>query len=173
VLHRYLGVALAIFVLISAITGILLAFKKNISTIQPQTQKGISQSLDRWMPIDSLAIFAKVSLQKKYPNQNENEIDKIDVRPSKGIAKVIFEKGYLEVQIDGVTGEVKSIERRHSDWIEQVHDGSIIHHIVKLITMNFLGFGLIIMLFSGLWMWYGPKKIRSLKRKIRDTRRKN
>jgi len=60
---------------------------------------------------------------------------------------------------------VLSVARRHSDWIEQLHDGSIISDLFKLISMNFLGIGLLIMILSGLWLWYGPKKFRKMKRR--------
>jgi uncharacterized iron-regulated membrane protein len=88
----------------------------------------------------------------------------MDVRPSKGIVKVLFEKGWWEVQVDGATAEVLSIKRRNSDWIEQLHDGSIISDGFKLVSMNVLGIGLLLMIFTGWYLWYGPRKYRRLKR---------
>ncbi len=88
----------------------------------------------------------------------------MDARPSKGIVKVLFKNGYWEVQVDASTGKVKSIARRHSDWIEALHDGSIVSHIFKLVSMNLIGFGLLFLIGSGLWLWYGPKLIRQRKK---------
>lgn len=165
--HRTLGLILAAFLLVSAITGVLLSLKKDVAIIQPPTQKGVATSLAEWKSIDELSRLASDALIKKYPAQKDNVVDRIDVRPSKGIAKAIFEKGNWEVQIDGSTGAIKSIEKRYSDWIESLHDGSIVNDLFKLISMNFLGIGLIFLIATGFWLWYGPKEFRKLKRRSR------
>lgn len=162
--HRFIGVAIAILVLISAVTGILLSLKKDVDLLQPPTQKGTSKTLDTWKPLSEIATIATTTFHNQYPDQKENSIDKMDVRPSKGIVKVLFETGYWEVQVDGTSGEVKSIARRHSDWIESLHDGSIISDWFKLLSMNVLGIGLLILMGSGIWLWYGPRKVRKRRR---------
>ena len=162
--HKYFGLSLAIVLFISALTGIFLAWKKDVSWIQPPTQKGTSQELQDWKPISELAEIAQAAFDEAHPQLRGNGLDRIDVRPSKGIAKVLFEDGWWEVQIDGSTGEILSIAKRHSDWIEKLHDGSIVGDLFKLITMNGLGLGLIILMITGLWLWYGPKLYRKLKR---------
>ena len=68
------------------------------------------------------------------------------------------------MQVDGKSGEVLSIDKRYSDWIESLHDGSIISDGFKLVSMNFLGMGLLFLIFTGLWLWYGPRRIRIKKR---------
>ena len=88
--HRYLGLILLILVLVSSITGILLAWKKNVETLQPSTQKGISNELSTWKPIEEIAQIAQNELIKQYPEEANNSINRIDVRPSKGNAKVLF-----------------------------------------------------------------------------------
>lgn len=163
--HRIIGISIAIILLVSAITGVLLAWKKEVNAIQPKTQKGVSTDLAAWKPVAELAQIAQVAFTEKYPEQKDNTIERMDVRPSKGIVKVLFAKGWWEVQVDGVSGEVKSIARRHSDWIEALHDGSLISQWFKLLSMNVLGIGLLIMIATGLWLWYGPKQYRKLKRK--------
>ncbi|MEL6845277.1 MAG: PepSY-associated TM helix domain-containing protein [Bacteroidota bacterium] len=161
--HRLLGTTLAMLLVISAVTGILLALKKEVAVIQPPTQKGVSKTLDTWLPLDSLAQMATTAFHTAHPVEYDNYIDRMDVRPSKGIVKVLFERGYWEVQIDGTSGEIKSIAKRHSDWIEHLHDGSIVSNVFKLISMNVLGFGLLLLIATGLWLWYGPKRVRRLK----------
>lgn len=168
--HRYIGLAIAILLFISAITGILLALKKEVDVLQPPTKKGVSKTLETWKPLSELAEIAATEFYQAYPEQAGNEVDRMDVRPSKGIVKVLFDKGYWEVQIDGTNGEIKSIERRHSDWIEQLHDGSIISDWFKLGSMNFLGIGSILMILSGLWLYYGPKQYRKLKLKSKQSK---
>ena len=163
--HRYIGLFLLILVLISAITGIFLAWKKNSGILQPPTTKGESEELTDWRPLSELADIAQEALAEAYPEQAGNTIDRMDVRPSKGIVKVLFEKGWWEVQIDGSTGQVTSIAKRNSDWIEALHDGSIVSDGFKLISMNVLGIGLILLISTGFFLWYGPKRLRFLKRR--------
>ena len=103
-----------------------------------------------------------------HPDQKENKIDRIDVRPSKGVMKVLFKDNYWEVQIDGKTGEIRSVAQRNSDWLEQIHDGSIISQGFKLVSMNFLGIGLLILIITGIWLWYGPKRLRWLKKRKKE-----
>jgi len=165
--HRYLGVSLALLLLISAVTGILLSLKKEVDFLQPPTQKGEVQSLQEWKPLHELSTIASTHFYEKYPDQKNNPIDRLDVRPSKGIVKVLFGEGNWEVQVDGHSGAVLSVAKRHSDWIESLHDGSIISDLFKLISMNFLGVGLIVLLSTGLWLWYGPRLIRIEKKKRR------
>ena len=162
-LHRFTGLMLALLLLISAVTGILLAWKKNVAIIQPPTNKGVSSDLSNWRSFSEIDSLAKAAFYAAYPDQAENTIDRLDAQPSKGIIKVLFKNGYWEVQIDPVSGEVKSIARRHSDWIEALHDGSIVSDLFKLISMNFLGIGLLALITTGLWLWYGPKRYRQKK----------
>ena len=165
--HRLLGVSLSVLLIISAATGILLSLKKDLTIIQPATQKGTSTDLSQWLPIAQLDSIAKIALYTSYPEQFGNPVDRFDGRPSKGTIKVLFENSQWEVQLDATTGEVKSVARRHSDWIEALHDGSIVSDLFKLISMNFLGFGLLFLITTGLWLWYGPKRLRHEKRLLR------
>jgi len=163
VFHRWLGLSLALLLIISAITGVLLALKKDVSVIQPPTQKGVSDNLIEWRSIAELKMLSINALHEAHPDQRNNLVDRLDVRPSKGIVKVLFIEGTWEVQIDGKSGEILSIAKRHSDWIESLHDGSIISDFFKLISMNFLGIGLLVLIATGFWLWYGPRRIRKIK----------
>lgn len=164
VLHRWIGICLAAFLLISAATGILLSLKKNFDILQPPTQKGQSKELSTWKSLEELQAAAYQAALAENPN-TQNVIARMDVRPDKGVIKVIFEEDNLEIQLDGTTSEVLSVAPRWSDWIESLHDGSIISDLFKLVSMNLLGWGLIAMIFSGFLLWYGPKRIRKLRKK--------
>lgn len=161
--HRWIGISIAILLLFSSITGILLAWKKDISVLQPPTQKS-SQSSVSWLSISEIAQRAENALLS-HTQLAEVNIDRMDVRPDKGIVKVNFVQGYWEVQVDGFNGNILSIARRHSDWIEHIHDGSIISDLFKLLSMNVLGIGLLILMASGIWLWFGPRKIRKMKKR--------
>ena len=161
-IHYYLGLSIAILLLISAITGVLLGWKKDIDVLQPPTIKGDSRLLSEWLPLSELEIKANEAIKKTLNGQFE--LDRMDVRPSHGVVKITYTPGYWEVQVDGATGKILLIEKRYSDLIEQIHDGSIISDGFKLVSMNFLGISVLIMILSGVWLWYAPRKIRRLKR---------
>jgi uncharacterized iron-regulated membrane protein len=162
VYHRYVGIAIGLFVLISSITGILLAWKKNIDLLQPPVVKGTTTDLPQWVSLSELSNAAYSGLDSAQ-NITNNAIDRIEARPEKGMVKVLFSEGYWEVQLDGKTGKVLSVAQRHSDWIEQIHDGSIISDFFKLLSMNFLGLGLILLAVTGFTLWFYPKRIRRIK----------
>ena len=159
--HKYLGLSLAVFLLISAITGILLAWKKDFDVLQPPTQKGVTKEIAQWQPVEALAEVAVAAADSL--GLTAANLDRIEYRPTKGIAKVIFDTGSWEVQVDATSLEVLSVAKRHSDWIEHLHDGSIISDGFKLLSMNYLGIGLLILLVTGIWLWLGPRRIRKLK----------
>ena len=167
--HRTIGLIVAFFLLISSVTGILLALKKDIAIIQPPTKKVSFQSSDQWLSIPELEEKALLALIEKLPEQKANVVERIDVRPSKGIAKVIFSESNWEVQLNAITGETLSIAKRYSDWIESLHDGSIVSDLFKLISMNLLGIGVIFMVITGFWLYYGPKRFRKLKKTRKKT----
>lgn len=159
--HKILGLVLSVLVILSAVTGIFLGWKKNFDILQPPTQKGATLEMAEWKPVEELAQVALTAVDSI--GLSASNFDRIEYRPTKGVAKVIFDTGSWEVQIDAQTLEVLSVAKRHSDWIEHIHDGSIISEVFKVTAMNVLGFGLLVLVISGLWLWYGPKKIRKLK----------
>lgn len=160
--HRWVGVSLLVFIVISSLTGILLAWKKNVDLLQPATHFAPAND-QPWLGISQIGQIALEAFDQAHPGENL-QVDRLDVRPDKGIVKVLLDN-YWEVQVDGYSGQVLSIARRHADWIEKVHDGSILSDTFKLWLMNTLGLGLLFVSLTGGWMWWGPKQIRKRKRK--------
>lgn len=164
--HRWIGICIALLILISSITGILLAWKKEADILQPPTQKSSVQGNAQWLGIQDIAQLAEQALMA-HTQMDIVSLDRMDVRPDKGIVKVTFLEGYWEVQVDGFNGNILSIARRHSDWIEHIHDGSIISEFFKILSMNVLGIGLLVLMVSGLWLWVGPRQLRKMKKRQR------
>ena len=160
--HKYIGLSIAVFFMLFSVTGILLGIKKETNLL-PKTQKGSNSDLQEWISFSEIERIAIFEIDKKVDNPT---IDKIDARPSKGIVKVIFEQGYWEVQINATTGEVLSIERRYSDLIENIHDGSILGNLFK-ISYNLLGgvFALFLVT-SGFLIWMLPRKMKKIKQNL-------
>jgi uncharacterized iron-regulated membrane protein len=164
-LHRWVGVPLTLFILLSAITGGILGWKKNFAVLQPFNERGASADQRDWRPWHEVNEAAIRGLALHLPADEfaEMEVDRYDVRPGRGLVKVQFVPRNWEVQVDPTTLEVLHVARRHSDWIEQLHDFSIISDNVKVIGMTLLALGLIVLSFSGLWLWYGPIYLRRTK----------
>lgn len=164
VFHRWLGIPLIIFFFIIGITSILLAWKKKAELLPPTLKTSVENGT--WILPSEMVQIGEQEMEKLGLNP---EVDRIDIRPDKGIAKVTFTSHFTEVQLDGYSGEVLSVSTRHSDWIEKVHDGSIIDYYwtgeegAKLTYSTLTSLGLILMSISGFYLWYFPKRIRKLK----------
>ena len=166
-LHKWIAVPLFVFMFLIGVTGVLLGWKKQVN-LTPPTQRGTSADATQWLPMDSIQAiaiaFAKDSLGF------EDEIDRLDVRPGKGIVKVVFVNDYTEIQIDLTTGQILSIEKRWNDLIEQIHDGTIADRLmgtdgdpIKTTYTSITSLGLMLLSFSGFWLWVNPKRIRKIK----------
>lgn len=170
-IHKYSGITLAICFLCIAITGIALGLKKNSADlILPQTRTGSSATLSSWKPLNELENIAVAEITPLMKNGVRPEIDRIDIRPEKGIAKVIFTHNLLEVQLDGATGAVLHRGKRYSDLLEDLHDGSYIDQlfgwkngIFKIIYTLTCGLALVTFCITGFWLWYGPKYMKRLR----------
>ncbi|TBW28695.1 PepSY domain-containing protein [Gramella sp. KN1008] len=168
--HRYTGALLFIFFFFISVSGLLLGWKKDSKgVILPPSYEGTSTQLREWLPLDSLHRKAVFILHDSISPALSTKIDRIDVRKEKGMVKFIFEDHYYGIQLDGATGEVLNIGKRHSDLIENIHDGSILDTylgtsgILKLVYTSIMGIALLIFTTTGFWLWYGPKRMRKAK----------
>ncbi|MEQ8706332.1 MAG: PepSY-associated TM helix domain-containing protein [Phaeodactylibacter sp.] len=173
-LHRYTGALLFFFFFWIGISGLSLGWKKHSGgAILPDTQRGAARELSQWLPVDRLGYLAVAALKAEHPGL-ATTIDRMDVRPGKGVVKVRFEGHHTEVQVDGATGEVLQIATRHSDWLEALHDGSIVENWLglsggyfKLFYTSVMGLALLLFTVTGFWLWYGPRRLRAAKRNRR------
>lgn len=169
--HRKTGAILFMFFFFISISGLLLGWKNNSNgIILPKTETGTSTDLKNWLPIDNLHQKAIAVLQDSVSPQLSTTIDRIDIRKNKGIVKFVFEGHYWEIQLDGATGNLLHIGKRNSDFIENIHDGSILDawfntskKPFKLIYTTIMGVSLLVFTISGFWLWYGPKRMKNLK----------
>lgn len=126
-IHFWGSLLCALPVLIIIATGILLLLKKQSDWIQPATVKG-----DDRVPQLS---FEHILQQSKTVSEAQitswSDIDRLDVRPSKGVIKVQA-NNHWEIQLDIASGEVLNSAYRRSDIIESIHDGSYFHKLMKL-----------------------------------------
>jgi hypothetical protein len=169
-IHKWIALPLLLFFLLIGITGLLLGWKKQLALL-PKTAIGTDKNSKAWISIDSLQ---KIAVHyAKHTLHTDTNIDRIDIRPSKGIAKIVFAQHFTELQIDCATGKILAVNIRKSDFIEKLHDGSILdywwqtkHDETKLFYTTLLSWGLILLSLSGFFLWYNPIRIRKLKGNI-------
>jgi uncharacterized iron-regulated membrane protein len=154
-IHKYLGVALCLFLVLLAVTGIFLSYKNAYAWMQAPTARGTKGSIETMMPLSESV--DKVMSLNLLEFQTPDDINRIDIRLGKGTYKV-RSKGHrpLEVQLDAQTGEVLSQSYRWSDWIEGIHTGEIISEPMRRISGTILGITMIVLSLTGLILWVIP-----------------
>ena len=171
-IHRQIAILLFAFFFIISLTGLLLGWKKNsFGLILPPSEKGLSSDLRTWLPFDSLHRIAVAALHDSISPELSAELERIDARPQKGMVKFVFADDYWEIQLDGTNGNILLIDRRRSDFIENIHDGTILDVIFntegdqfKLSYTTIMGLSLLMLTISGFWLWYGPKRLRRMRK---------
>lgn len=166
--HRVTGISLFLFFFIVSVTTVLLGWKKDSAGyLLAETQSGTTSDIKQWLPLDSLSSRAGFVINEHLGPDSDLEVDRIDVRPDKGIVKVSFKDSYWGIQLDGATGKTLSIAPRRSDFIEDIHDGSYLdslfkteNEIFKLVYTSIMGIALMLFTVTGFWLWYGPKRMK-------------
>jgi uncharacterized iron-regulated membrane protein len=155
-LHSWTSVVIALPALVMIVSGLLLQVKKQVTWVQPQEQRGTGS-----VPRISLdAILETVVATEGAGASSWQDVKRIDIRPSRGLAKVSLEDGF-ELQIDLGTGRLLHAAHRRSDLIEQLHDGSFFAGDVTKLGL-FLPTGLVLLFLwgSGLWLFVLPLIVR-------------
>lgn len=167
-IHRLSGFYLFALLLIVAITGILLGWKKNsFGLISTENHKGITISTQNWLPVFQLNEIANQQLIRYTNPEISTELDRIDIRPEIGMVKFIYKNHYYAIQLDGANGNLLLVEYRLADLLENIHDGSILDTIFqtntsffKLIFTSITGLAIVLFSFTGFWLYYGPIKLK-------------
>ena len=140
-------------------SGILLQLKKQSNWIQPNVETVSSSK-----PIMLQSYLDAVSTIEEANISSWDDIERIDIRPGKGIAK-IKSKNNWEIQIDIETSEVYAVNYRRSDIIESIHDGSFFSEVVKYGWFLPSGILLLMLSLTGIYMFFIPILKRRRRRK--------
>ncbi len=172
-LHRWGAVLTAVPFFIVLITGILLQVKKQVPWIQPVEERGVGV-------VPEVSMDALLAAARSVPEaeiQDWGDVDRIDVRPGKGIAKIVSNTRW-ELQVDLASAAVLHSAYRRSDLIESLHDGSWFHDAAKL--WLFLPSGLVVLALwtTGVYLWLLPhwarrQRDRANRTATRDVRRRS
>ncbi|QDV05503.1 hypothetical protein Poly30_10010 [Planctomycetes bacterium Poly30] len=158
-LHRIGAIIAAVPLLVVIASGIFLQLKKDWAWIQPATMRGSTKEL-RLSWDEVLAAAASVP---EAGIRSWNDIDRLDVRPSRGMLKVQAKNSW-EVQIDTASGEVLQSSYRRSDVIEAIHDGSWFAGWAKLWVFLPAALILLGLWFTGMYLWALPHMIKRRRR---------
>ena len=131
-------------------SGVLLQLKKQSNWVQPNVVITSSSK-----PVMLQSYLDAASSIKEANISSWDDIERIDIRPSKGIAK-IKSKNNWEIQIDIETSEIYATNYRRSDIIESIHDGSFFSEVVKYGWFLPSGILLLILSLTGIYMFFIP-----------------
>lgn len=161
--HYWIGIGILVPVLIVVGSGLLLQVKKQSDWVQPPEQRGTGTE----PVVDLEGILAAVINGTELGVASWDDIDRLDVRPGKGLVKVRLKNGW-EVQVDLGTGAVLQHDYRRTDVIEALHDGSWFGgDWTKLGVFLPSAIGLFILALSGLWLFLLPIRSRRRQRRRR------
>ncbi len=150
-LHRWGAIAVGLPLLSVVASGILLQVKKQVPWVQPREQRtAVEVPAVSW---DVILAAAKAMPQAGV--EGWHHIERVDVRPSKGIMKVITHSRW-EAQLALADGAVLQVAYRRSDLIEQLHDGSFYGDGTKLWIFLPSGIALFGLWLTGLYLWVLP-----------------
>lgn len=150
-LHRWGALITFVPLVLVIVTGLLLQVKKQVPWVQPPTLSAPGR-------VPEISWDQMIGAARNCPEaeiQSWEDVDRVDVRPGKGIAK-LQGKNNWEIQIDTQSGAVLQCTYRRSDWIESLHDGSFFSESAKLWV--FLPNGLILfgLWCTGIYLWWMP-----------------
>jgi uncharacterized iron-regulated membrane protein len=160
--HRWGSLVIALPLLVVIVSGILLQLKKDWLWVQPATQRGSTAELQ--LSFDQ--ILAAVAAVPEAEVTGWDDVDRLDVRPAKGMVKVRCRNRW-EVQVDASTGAILQTEYRRSDLIESLHDGSFFGDPMKLWVFLPSAIILAVLWLTGMYLFVLPYWARRKKKKRR------
>lgn len=158
--HYWIGIGIVLPALVVVGSGLLLQVKKQSHWIQPDEQSGTGTAPE----VSLVELLEMLRAMPELGVQSWDDVDRLDVRPGKGMTKVRLHSGY-EVQVDMGTGEVLQVAYRRTDLIEALHDGSWFGgDWTKLGLFLPAAVGLFVLAVSGLWLFILPIRARRRQR---------
>ena len=161
-IHRWGAFVVAGPFLIVILSGILLQLKKEIPWVQPATKQGIGKAPQ----LSFTKILAIVQSIPEADVRRWDDINRIDVRPDKGILKVRC-KNQWEIQMDSETGQILQVAYRRSDLIESLHIGTWFHPKARLWIFFPCAIIVFVLWITGMYMYFLPH-LRRLQTKKRS-----
>jgi uncharacterized iron-regulated membrane protein len=151
IVHRWGSVLTALPLLVVMVTGTILLLKKEVRWIQPPTRDGVGRQ-----PTLSFDQILKVASSVPEAEIDEwDDVDRLDVRPSRGVIKVRARNRW-EIQLDAKTGDILQVAVRRSDLIEDIHTGAILGAVYRLGAVMPTAIVLMLLWLTGLYLFFLP-----------------
>lgn len=168
-LHRLIGLVASLFLVIIAVTGFLLANKARLAWMRPPAQPGapyetLAEVINIEQAVNAAFALGDPRLQKP------SDIDRVDYRPKQNIFKIVSKEGYLEVQVDGKTGQVVSKAFRTDQLVEDIHDLSFFADWLHAYWLPVVAILLLGLALSGVGIYFVPVVRRYRFRKAQADR---
>ena len=146
--HHWASFVATLPLLVIIGSGVLLQLKKHWTWVQPVEHRGTGTS-------PSISLDQLMASVQSVPDLHVSgwaDVDRLDIRPGRGVAKVTLLNGW-EVQVDLGTGRVLQTAYRRSDLIEAIHDGSFFAGNWSKLGLFFpAALVLLFLWISGVWM---------------------
>ncbi|MEZ0324606.1 MAG: PepSY domain-containing protein [Fimbriimonas sp.] len=153
--HKWIGITLALFLAVLAVTGFFLATKKRFAWMQPPVAEAVAILSAGEIVSVERALEAAYALGHDNLQKLEH-VDRVDYRPKDNIFKVISNEGYIEVQVDGKTGKVLSSSFRNDQLMEDIHDMSFFADLAHAWLLPAVAIGLATLAITGITLFLTP-----------------
>jgi uncharacterized iron-regulated membrane protein len=171
-LHRWVGIVAALFLIVIAITGFLLANKGRVAWLRTP----VAEAMPVTSPTDILPIatIGASAFALGHPElKSMDDVDRFDYRPKDNVFKVQSKDGYREVQVCGKTGRVLSSSFRTDQMVEDIHDMSFFGDLSHAILLPLSALALFGLAASGIGLFFTPvvRRIQFRKRQAGEAKR--
>lgn len=161
--HKWTGLLLSLVMAVLAISGVFIAFKKELEYLQPAARSGTAVPLESVLPPAQIA--ARVYALQQEEGGARHAINRIELRPERFLYKVRLESDSAfasprELQFDAGSGELLHRGVRGDQLWMDVHSFGIFGQWTKLILMSLAGVSLFWLSLSGLYLFSFPRWLR-------------
>lgn len=145
----------AVFLILIGITGFVLALKDSLPSVKPSSAKSK-------MEVDAKAFVAPIiAIESAIAHGNPNlksvdDLDRVEIHASKGIYKLITSKGFAEIQVDAMSGEVLKTGIRNDQLFENIHDLRFFHPSLRTYVLPVVAVMLVTLGGTGLSIYITP-----------------
>lgn len=154
-LHRWVGIVAALFLLLVATTGFLLANKGRWGWMRPPEVQ--AEKFEAASEIISIDRALQSAFALGHPElKTIKDIDRVDYRPKSNIFKIVSKEGYREVQVDGKTGKALSDHFRNDQFTEDIHDLSFFGDTAHDYFLPLVALALFALASSGIGLFLTP-----------------
>lgn len=154
-LHRWIGIVSAVFLLLIAGSGFLLANKSRWQWLRPP--EVTAEKVSAPEEIVPVSVAANAAFALGHPElKSMKDVDRVDYRPKSNVFKVLSKEGYREVQVDGKTGKVLSSSQRMDQLTEDLHDFSFFGDLFHAWLLPVVALGLFILGGTGIGLFLTP-----------------